>query len=95
MAAFGSISQRVFDKIVFEHRLFIRYQEFELDGQRPFASMFGHKGISVLSSIRFPSATLMIAAMVALFRFKVGMLLVLGACSAAGMVYDLATGAAR
>jgi chromate transporter len=48
----------------------------------------------VLSSINLASAALMIAAMVALFRFKVGMLVVLGACSVAGMLYYLATGAA-
>ena len=48
MAAFGSISQRVFDKIGFEHRFFIRYQEFELDGQRPFASILEHEGCALL-----------------------------------------------
>ena len=48
----------------------------------------------VLSSIHPASAALMIAAMMALFRFKFGMLPVLGACSVAGMLYYLATGAA-
>src|SRR5262249_56486674 len=48
----------------------------------------------VLSSLNLASAALMLAAMVALFRFKVGMLLVLAVCSVAGMLYYLATGAA-
>jgi chromate transporter len=48
----------------------------------------------VLSSINLASATLMAAAMIALFQFKVGMLVVLGACSVAGMLYYLATGVA-
>jgi ribosomal protein S18 acetylase RimI-like enzyme len=46
--ATGSISQRVFDKIGFERRFFTRYQEFELDGQRPFASILGHEGCALM-----------------------------------------------
>ena len=46
--ATGSISQRVFDKIGFERRFFTRYQEFELDRQRPFASILGHEGCALM-----------------------------------------------
>jgi chromate transporter len=47
----------------------------------------------VLATVNLASLTLMAAAIVALFRFKIGMLLVLAACSAAGVLYYLATGA--
>jgi chromate transporter len=48
--------------------------------------------VPVLSSINIASAVLTLAAVVAMFRFKAGMIPVLAACSAAGVVYYLATG---
>jgi chromate transporter len=51
-------------------------------------------GMPVLASIDIPSAVLAIAAAVAIFRFKLGMIPVLLASSLAGMVYYLAMGAA-
>ena len=51
-------------------------------------------GMPVLSSVDIPSAVLAIAAAVAIFRFKVGMIPVLLASSLAGMAYYLAIGAA-
>jgi chromate transporter len=49
--------------------------------------------VPVLASVNVASLVLMVAAMVALFRFKLGMIPVLAACSAAGLLYYLATGA--
>jgi chromate transporter len=51
-------------------------------------------GMPVLSSLDIPSAVLAIAAAVAIFRFKLGMIPVLLASSLAGMIYYLAMGAA-
>jgi len=51
-------------------------------------------GIPVLSSIDIPSAVLALAAAIAIFRFKLGMIPVLLASSLAGMAYYLAMGAA-
>jgi chromate transporter len=48
--------------------------------------------VPVLSSTNVPSLILTIAAMLAVFRFKIGMIPVLAACSGAGIVYYLATG---
>jgi len=48
----------------------------------------------VLSSVDIPSLVLAIAAAVAIFRFKIGMIPVLLASSLAGMAYYLAMGAA-
>src|SRR5262249_19845176 len=51
-------------------------------------------GVPVLSSVDIPSLVLAIAAAVAIFRFKIGMIPVLLASSLAGMAYYLAMGAA-
>jgi chromate transporter len=48
--------------------------------------------VPVLSSVNVPSLVLTIGAMVAVFRFKIGMIQVLLACSAIGVAYYLATG---
>jgi chromate transporter len=48
--------------------------------------------VPVLSSINVPSLVLTTAAMLAVFRFKVGMIPVLAACSAIGVVLHLAIG---
>jgi len=45
-----------------------------------------------LESIKLPSLVLTLGAMLAVFRFKVGMLKVLAACSVLGLIYGLATG---
>ena len=44
------------------------------------------------ASINLPALVLTLAAILAVFRFKVGMLKVLAACSAAGVLYHLAMG---
>jgi len=49
--------------------------------------------VPVPSSINLPSLVLTLGALIAVFRFKVGMIKVLLACSALGIVYYLATGA--
>ena len=49
--------------------------------------------VPTLSSINLPSLVLTLGALIAVFRFKVGMIKVLLACSALGIVYYLATGA--
>src|SRR5712664_3712360 len=49
--------------------------------------------VPVLSSINLPSLVLTLGALIAVFRFKIGMIKVLLACSALGIVYYLATGA--
>jgi chromate transporter len=48
--------------------------------------------VPVLSTINVPSLVLTLGAMLAMFRFKVGMIPVLAACSAAGILYDLVLG---
>jgi chromate transporter len=48
--------------------------------------------VPVLSSINVPSLLLTIAAMLAVFQFKIGMIPVLGACSTAGLVFYLVSG---
>jgi chromate transporter len=48
--------------------------------------------VPVLSSVKFPSLLLTLGALLAVFRFKVGMLTVLAACSLLGLIYGLATG---
>ena len=47
----------------------------------------------VLSTINVPSLLLTLAAAIAVFRFKIGMIKVLAACSAAGVLYYLVIGA--
>jgi chromate transporter len=51
-----------------------------------------HLDVPVLSSINIPSLALTIGAMVAVFGFKIGMIRVLLACSAIGILYYLVTG---
>jgi chromate transporter len=48
--------------------------------------------VPVLNSVDVPSLVLSLAAAVAIFRFKFGMIPVLLACSLAGVVYSLALG---
>jgi chromate transporter len=48
--------------------------------------------VPVLASLKLASLVLTLGAMVAVFRYKVGMLWVLGACSLAGLVYGLTIG---
>ncbi|PBB69450.1 chromate transporter [Mesorhizobium sp. WSM4312] len=48
--------------------------------------------VPVLSSINIPSLVLTIGALLAVFRFKVGMLPVLAVCSVLGVLYGFATG---
>jgi chromate transporter len=50
-------------------------------------------GVPVLASVNWPALTLSAGAMVAMFRFKAGMLPTLAACSALGALYYLAVGA--
>jgi chromate transporter len=50
-------------------------------------------GVPILVSVNGPSLLLSLAAAVAAFRFKVGVIPLLLACSAAGVLYYLATGA--
>jgi chromate transporter len=50
-------------------------------------------GVPVLASVNVPSLLLSLAAAVAAFRFKIGVIPLLLACSAAGVLYYLATGA--
>jgi chromate transporter len=52
----------------------------------------GELDVPVLGSIKFASLVLTLGAMIAVFRFKVGMLKVLAACSIAGLVYGLTMG---
>ncbi|PBB27124.1 MULTISPECIES: chromate efflux transporter [unclassified Mesorhizobium] len=49
--------------------------------------------VPVLSSINIPSLVLTIGALLAVFRFKVGMLPALAVCSVLGVLYGFATGA--
>ena len=53
----------------------------------------GHLWLPVLATLNLPSAILMAIAVLAIFRFRIGMLPVLAACSLAGVVYYLVTGA--
>jgi len=48
--------------------------------------------VPVLSSANIPSLILALGALIAVFRFKVNMIAVLGACSAIGLIYYFATG---
>ncbi|MGL4291459.1 MAG: chromate efflux transporter [Phreatobacter sp.] len=48
--------------------------------------------VPVLSSVNVPSLVLTLGALLAVFRFKIGMIPVLAACSALGVLYGLATG---
>ncbi len=48
--------------------------------------------IPVLTSVNIPSLVLTVGAMLAVFRFKIGMITVLGACSALGILYYIVTG---
>ena len=48
--------------------------------------------VPVLSTVNVASLVLTAAAIVAMFRFKIGMIPVLAACSGAGLLYYLATG---
>src|ERR1700730_13178601 len=56
---------------------------------RPTQRLGIHLDVPVLSSINVPSLVLTIGAMIAVFRFKIGMIQVLLACSAVGVVYYL------
>jgi chromate transporter len=60
----------------------------------PVAVLGATFGMPVLSSVDVPSAVLAVAAAVAIFRFKMGMIPVLLASSLAGVAYYLAMGAA-
>jgi len=51
--------------------------------------------LPVLSSVNLPSLILTVGAMLAVFRFKIGMIPVLLACSVIGILYYLATGQVR
>jgi chromate transporter len=46
--------------------------------------------VPVLKSVDLPSLVLSLAAALAIFRFRIGMLPVLLACSVAGVIYSLA-----
>lgn len=48
--------------------------------------------LPVLSSVNIPSLILTAGAIIAVFRFKLGMLTVLAACSAIGLLYGLLAG---
>jgi chromate transporter len=48
--------------------------------------------VPVLGSASIPSLILTIGALLAVFRFKIGMIVVLAACSALGLMYYLVTG---
>lgn len=65
------------------HTLFAQVREI------PFAG--GTLDMPVFASVDLAALALAIAAIVAMFRFKVGVLPVLGGCSAAGPVYFLLT----
>jgi len=65
---------------------------FETVRSVPFA--FGSLDVPVLDTVRPVAGLLTLAALVAIFRFKIGMLPVLAACSLAGAAIYLATGAA-
>ena len=48
--------------------------------------------VPALSSINVASLVLTLGALVAVFRFKINMIAVLGTCAAIGVVYYLVTG---
>jgi chromate transporter len=48
--------------------------------------------VPVLSSANLPSLILTVGALLAVFRFKIGMIKVLAACSLLGILYYLGTG---
>jgi chromate transporter len=48
--------------------------------------------VPVLNSVNIPSLVLTLAAVLAVFRFKIGMIPVLAACSIIGMLFGVATG---
>ena len=59
------------------------------------ASAFGMTlDVPELSSVNIPSLTLTAGAVIAVFRFKVGMLTVLAACSVLGVLYGTIFGLA-
>src|SRR5712671_3353352 len=60
---------------------------------RPTQGLGMRLDVPILSSVNIPSLVLTIGALIAVFRFKIGMIKVLLACSALGIVYYLATGA--
>ena len=49
--------------------------------------------VPVFSSVKIPSLILTIGALIAVFRFKIGMIPVLAACSVSGVLYGVAFGA--
>ena len=58
------------------------------------ASGFGFRfDVPVLASVYVPALVLTLAAAVAVFRFKIGTMKVLGACAAAGLDWGAAAGA--
>jgi chromate transporter len=60
---------------------------------RPTQWLGMHVDVPVPSSINVPSLVLTLGALIAVFRFKIGMIKVLLACSALGILYFLVTGA--
>jgi len=56
---------------------------------RSVATPTGSLDVPVLDSINIPATLLSIGALVAVFRFKIGVLPVLGACAAIGAAYVL------
>ncbi|WP_242124392.1 chromate efflux transporter [Sphingobium sp. Sx8-8] len=54
---------------------------------KPVTTPTGTLDVPVLASINIPAALLSIGAMIAVFRFKIGILPVLGACAAIGAAY--------
>ena len=56
---------------------------------RPVATPTGSLDVPVLGSINIPATLLSIGALIAVFRFKIGVLPVLGACAAIGATYFL------
>jgi chromate transporter len=58
---------------------------------RPLATPTGSLEVPVPGSINIPATLLSIGALIAVFRFKIGVLPVLGACAAIGAAYVLLT----
>lgn len=56
---------------------------------RPVATPTGSLDVPVLASINIPASLLSIGALIAVFRFRIGVLPVLGACAAIGAAYVL------
>lgn len=48
--------------------------------------------VPVLSTVNIPSLLLTLAAIIAVFRYKIGMVTVIGGCSAIGLIYGFLTG---